>query len=400
MVGESIDVIHNYTKSFKATLSKKKTFPFRTDVQIGNEMLAFEFGAVTDSAGKPVGFLLTWNTVTRQLDLEGREQARFQGGRESGKNLNQRLRGMLDVLGAATAGDLTQAISPDGDDALSDAKQQLNNLIQNLRSSLVQVTQTSHSLGAAAGRLISVSKYMVGNAADTASQANVVSAAAEQVSTNVSIVATGAEEMRVSIREIAKSANAAAHVASNAVSVANSTNRTIAKLGESSNDIGKVVKVITSIAQQTNLLALNAAIEAARAGEAGKGFAVVANEVKELAKETAKATEEIGKKIETIQGDTKGAIAAIAEIGTIINQISDISNTIASAVEEQTATTQEISRNVSEAAKGTGEIAQNIAGVAEAAQQTTSGANETQSAAKSLSETAEQLESLISTFKL
>jgi methyl-accepting chemotaxis protein len=343
MVGESIDVIHNYTKSFRTALSKKRSFPFRTDVQIGNEMLASEFGAVTDSAGKPVGFLLTWTAATRQLDVDGRE---------SGKNLSQRLRGMLNVLGAAS------------------------------------------------GRVMSVSKHMVGNAADTASQASVVSAAAEQVSTNVSIVATGAEEMGFSIRQIAKSANEAAHVASKAASVANSTNRTITKLEESSEDIGKAVRVITSIAQQTNLLALNAVIEAARAGEAGKGFAVVANEVKELAKETAKATEEIGKKIETIQSDTKGAIAAIAEIGTIINQISDISNTIASAVEEQTATTQEISRNVSEAAKGAGEIAQNIAGVAEAAQQTTSGANETQSAAKSLSETAQQLESLISTFKL
>ena len=118
------------------------------------------------------------------------------------------------------------------------------------------------------------------------------------------------------------------------------------KLGESSQEIGNVIKVITSIAQQTNLLALNATIEAARAGEAGKGFAVVANEVKELAKQTAKATEDIGRKIEAIQVDTKGAVAAIEEIGTIINQINDISNSIATAVEEQTVTTNEIGRSV------------------------------------------------------
>ena len=159
-------------------------------------------------------------------------------------------------------------------------------------------------------------------------------------------------------------------------------------------------KVITSIAQQTNLLALNATIEAARAGEAGKGFAVVANEVKELAKETAKATEEIGQKIDAIQGDTKAAVRAIGEISQIINQINDISNTIASAVEEQTATTNEIGRNVTEAAKGTEEIARNISGVATAAESTTSGAGDTQKAAIELSRMANELQSLVSRFRI
>src|ERR1022692_1756374 len=172
----------------------------------------------------------------------------------------------------------------------------------------------------------------------------------------------------------------------------------VAKLGESSQEIGNVIKVITSIAQQTNLLALNATIEAARAGEAGKGFAVVANEVKELAKQTAKATEEIGQKIEAIQSDTKGSVKAIEEIGTIINQINDISNSIASAVEEQTVTTNEIGRSVTEAAKGVADIAKNIGGVAVAAKNTTQGANDTQKASQELSQMAARLQTVTSKF--
>ena len=279
-------------------------------------------------------------------------------------------------------------------------KNNINRMVTDLRASMQQITQSASVLASASEELTATSQQMAGNAEETATQANVVSAAAEQVSKNVSVVATGAEQMQTSIREIAKSSNEAAKIAKNAVKAADSTNRTIGKLGESSLEIGKVIKVITSIAQQTNLLALNATIEAARAGEAGKGFAVVANEVKELAKETAKATEDIGQKIEAIQSDTKGAVQAIAEIGAVINQVNDISNTIASAVEEQTVTTNEIGRNVAEAARGTSDIAKNISGVAQAAQNTTQGASDSQKASSSLAAMAAQLQAIVGKFKL
>ena len=260
----------------------------------------------------------------------------------------------------------------------------------------IEMARVVESLNQSSTNLNSISQLMGSSAEETSSQATLVSAASEQVSRSVQTVAAGTEEMAASIREIAKNAGEAARVASTAVNMANSTNATISKLGDSSIEIGKVIKVITSIAQQTNLLALNATIEAARAGEAGKGFAVVANEVKELAKETAKATEDISRKIETIQGDTKGAVAAIGQISSVINQINDISNSIASAVEEQTATTAEMSRNITEAARGSAEIVENIGGVATAAKETSSGAATTQEAAMELSSIATSLNKIAS----
>ena len=206
--------------------------------------------------------------------------------------------------------------------------------------------------------------------------------------------------MTTSIREIARSANDAAGVAAQAVHVADATNSTVAKLGESSIEIGNVVKTITSIAEQTNLLALNATIEAARAGEAGKGFAVVAGEVKELAQETGgKATEDIGRRVEAIQLDTEAAVAAITQISSIISQINDSQSTIASAVEEQTATTNEMGRNVAQASSGAASIAGNLRDAARLAGDTMGSAHTTADAAAMLSQRADELTRLVAQFR-
>ena len=267
------------------------------------------------------------------------------------------------------------------------------------RLTIQSVTQNAESLGAAARQLRDVSQQMSSNAEETSAQANVVSSASEQVSRNVQTVASGAEQMGSSIREIAKNASDAARVATQAVRVAEDTNATVAKLGDSSAEIGKVVKLITTIAEQTNLLALNATIEAARAGDAGRGFAVVANEVKELARETAKATDDISRRVDAIQRDTKGAVDSIRQISAIIKQINDIQSTIASAVEEQTATTGEIGRSMADAAKGSAEIARNIVGVAKTAQGTSAGATETRRSAEGLAIMAAELQKLVSQYR-
>ena len=302
-------------------------------------------------------------------------------------------------VAAMATGDLTVEAPVRGRDEVGRMAAALAVAQRSLRSTLTEVDRTSDQVASAAEELSAAGSQVAAGAEETSAQAGVVAAAAEQVSRNVQAVAAGAEQMGASIREIAQNAHEAAKVAERATGVAASTNEQVARLGVSSREIGDVVKVITSIAEQTNLLALNATIEAARAGEAGKGFAVVAGEVKELAQETARATEDIARRVEAIQADTDGAVAAIEQIGAIIAQINDFQMTIASAVEEQTATTNEISRSVTEAATGAGEIAANITGVADAAQTSSEVLAQMEASIRELARMSADLQSRVSGFR-
>ena len=317
------------------------------------------------------------------------------------RSISVRAQSILGRAQAIAQGDLTQAELPArGEDELADLTRAMNRMQTSLHELIQSIHGTAEQVAASSEEMSATGQKITANSEETTAQARVVSEAGGQVNTNLQTLASGAEEMNSTIGEIAKNATEAARVSGEAVAAADSANQTVSKLGDSSAEIEKVIEVITSIAQQTNLLALNATIEAARAGEAGKGFAVVANEVKELAKQTAKATEEIKQKISAIRENTGGAVTAIGGIKGVIDKVSHISTVIATAVEEQSATTSEMARNVTEAARGAATISSNIQGVAEAAQNTSTNVAESQTAAEHLAKMANQLRDLVGQFKV
>jgi methyl-accepting chemotaxis protein len=253
-------------------------------------------------------------------------------------------------------------------------------------------------VSASATEMQATAQSMTATAEETARQAGVVAAASEEASTNVETVATAGEELATSIAEIGRQVETSTRVTSEAVAETKRSDAQVQDLADAAQKIGDVVKLINDIAGQTNLLALNATIEAARAGEAGKGFAVVASEVKSLANQTAKATDEIGQQVATIQGAAKESVAVIRSITGTVVHVNEIAATIASAVEEQRAATAEIARNVQQAAKGTQEVTVNIAAVNDAASATGSAATQVLSAAGDLARQAEELRSQVDTF--
>ncbi|HVI09243.1 MAG TPA: methyl-accepting chemotaxis protein [Candidatus Binatia bacterium] len=300
-------------------------------------------------------------------------------------------------------GDVTKRLEMAGSfyhDELGEVSRLFNVFMDKLQELLRAVVAETRKLTASSERLLASSQQITANAGETAGQANEVARLTSQVTQNLQSLSTGAGEMTSTIQDIAAHTSKAATVAQSAVTTVQAASDTVAKLGQSTTEIGTVVKVITSIAQQTNLLALNATIEAARAGEAGKGFAVVANEVKELAKQTAQATEDISHKIAAIQGDTGKAVGAMAAINEVIREINDISSTIAAAVQEQSATTAEMTRNTAEAAAGAGDISSNISRVAQAANETSSRAQDSEQAAQEQASVGAQLSRMMGHFKI
>lgn len=303
------------------------------------------------------------------------------------------------VLLQLADGDLTGDPQVDATDEVGQMAQALTAANTALRHTVGTMAQSARALETAVNELTTSNGLIGQRAQESANQTTSAAETAEIVSQNVRTLAAAAEQMRAAVAEIASSAGQAARVASDAVGTVEDTTTTISQLGESSAGINEVLRVITAIAEQTNLLALNATIEAARAGETGKGFAVVAGEVKELAQQTATATEDIGRRVTAIQSSSHEATTAINNIREVINRINDYQSTIAAAVEQQTATTAEMQRNVTDAALGTTEIATSVTSMATAAQATTDELDNGHTTINQLAQLAQGLQEAVQAFR-
>ena len=389
------------TKDALALFADPKTDALRSDLgKTSEDLVEFQDSLKRAAHEQQSAAEATTSTLTATLTVAGLI-AGFIVATLISRSVTKPIASMVALIEQIAANNLAVAdLEVVSDDEIGKASAALNEMKTNLHNVIQSIAETAEHVATASAELSATIQQISANSEETSAQANLVAQATQQVTRNLQGVSGGAGEMTSTIQNIASNTHEAASVSQNAVQTTQTANTTIAKLGDSSAEIGEVIKVITSIAQQTNLLALNATIEAARAGESGKGFAVVANEVKELAKQTAEATEDISRKITAIQSDTKDAVSAIGTITDVIQKISNISGTIATAVEEQSATTSEMTRNLGDAAKGSGEIASNIEGVATAAQGTSSSAQESQKAADDLARMATDLRGLVAHFQL
>jgi methyl-accepting chemotaxis protein len=302
------------------------------------------------------------------------------------------LKEFIKVFKKVTSGDLTVKAEVKSKDEIGELSNYLNDLVDSIRTQMKNILDKTNIINSASKGLLGISDESLTASNNLLSKTHEAASSSEQISANISTVSSSSEEMVSSVREIAKNTTTAAKITKEATDKANSASVVMNRLGTSSTEIGNIVKVITTIAEQTNLLALNATIEAARAGEAGKGFAVVADEVKNLAKETAKATEDITNKIKMIQDDSSNAIQVIKEIIDITSQVSDISNSIASAIEEQSVTSSEINRNLTEASKGTVTVAESNTSIASTANEYVKISSQVKESATDLQNLANELE--------
>ncbi|WP_030438021.1 methyl-accepting chemotaxis protein [Actinoplanes subtropicus] len=317
----------------------------------------------------------------------------------SARLLTRRLSSLAEMMSAMASGDLRARPADPGADEIGRMSRSAGEAVDHMRSAMQTLADASSGLAQRSEDMQGASRSLAGSVEQASGRIGSIDQAAEAVTAGVQAVAGGAEQMGAAIREIAVSASEAAKVASSAVDTAAEAEKLMTKLDASSAEVDSVVKTITAIAEQTNLLALNATIEAARAGETGKGFAVVAGEVKDLAQETAKATEEISRRIEAIQRDAKEAVDSISGIGQIIGTINDFQNTIASAVEQQSATTQGMTDDLARAAGGTADISTQLADVVQVTASTREAADATENAATDLSRISTQLQHVIATFR-
>ena len=329
----------------------------------------------------------------QQLETAQREH-------EQAEELRHKVDQLLIVVDAIAAGDLTPTVPVTGNDPVGKMGNGLEQLLVQLRQSLGAIGHSSQVLTSAAEDLSLLSTNMGENAEQASAQSDKASSAASQISTNARSVANASGSITADIDRIAAQVMEAAEVADQAVSVAQSTDDHVRQLSISSADIGKVLNLIANIADQTNLLALNATIEASRAGEAGKGFAVVANEVKELAKETTRAADDIRQRIKTVQNDSQSAITAIGSIRETITQISAIQHTVAESIQQQAKATGTISQSVQDTAEGSADIAESIHNIAASTQDTQRSADKVQQSAGRLSEMAAEQWSLVAKFRL